>query len=35
LNNRKKEFSDASVGAFGDEDFVSAFIRVFIGFQDE
>ena len=35
LNNRKKEFSDPVMAALGDEDFVSIFIRVFIGFQDE
>ena len=35
FNNRKKEFSSPLMAALGDEDFVSAFIRVFIGFQDE
>lgn len=35
ISKRTKSFDDPARAAFGDEDFVSAFIRVFLGFRDE
>jgi hypothetical protein len=35
MSKRRKEFSDPVIAIFGDEDFVSAFVKVFVGFADE
>ena len=35
MSKRLKEFADPAVASVGDEDFVSAFIKVFVGFADE
>ncbi len=35
MSKRRKEFSNPQTAVFGDEDFVSAFVKVFVGFADE
>jgi len=35
MSKRLKEFADPAAASVGDEDFVSAFIKVFVGFADE
>ena len=35
MSKRKKEFSDPQRAIIGNEDFVSAFIKVYVGFADE